>query len=357
MKTTSEQIFANSMQMLLWQEKNCCRCTKAIDTSKATAYRCALQRDIECQQNGRHINERSYKLIKGVDACPLIKLKEAPSPCMETHVIDAHEFAKGKPIEQPKPKAKVVTRTFSAEEIKAAEKKVLDNIWERDIAPNLNNAIKTMRPMSEASFKTIVRRDTQTMLSTFTWEENMMIAFVPLIISKVAWVYAEKAVKYCTDNRISEFKKLGRSVKELRQKYIDVLRLDLDYSHINRIETQTLQFMNECNYDLAILWYQVNQYIKTNAPDMPYDTMRTDAAVAVMMVRYLKAHNRRMDAIIAAKMGQSNSIDNPQMRSLEKLMMQYFPKDFKLETNTNLDLCGKIFAKNLSKIEFEVVND
>ena len=350
MKTTSEQIFANSMQMMLWQEKNCCRCTKAINTSKATVYRCALQRDIECQQNGRHINERSYKLIKGVDVCPLIKLKDS-----KTQMLDAHEFAKGKPIEQPKPKAKVVTRTFSVEEIKAAEKKVLDNIWERDIVPNLNNAIKTMRPMSEANFKTIVRRDTQTMLNTFTWDENMMIAFVPLIISKVAWVYAEKAVKYCTDNRISEFKKLGRSVKELRQQYIDVLRLDLDYSHINCIETQTLQFMDECNYDLAILWYQVNQYIKTNAPDMPYDTMRTDAAVAVMMVRYLKAHNRRMDAIIAAKMGQSNSIDNPQMRSLEKLMMQYFPKDFKLETNTNLDLCGKIFAKNLSKIEFEVV--
>ena len=352
MKTTSEQIFANSMQAMLWQEKNCCRCTKAINTSKATVYRCALQRDIECQQNGRHINERSYKLIKGVDVCPLIKPKDS-----KTQMLDAHEFAKGKPIEQPKPKAKVVTRTFSAEEIKAAEKKVLDNIWERDIAPNLNNAIKTMRPMSEASFKAIVRRDTQTMLNTFTWEENMMIAFVPLIISKVAWVYAEKAVKYCTDNRISEFKKLGRSVKELRQKYIDVLRLDLDYSHINRIETQTLQFMDECNYDLSILWYQVNQYIKTNAPDMPYDTMRTDAAVAVMMVRYLKAHNRRMDAIIASKMGQSNSIDNPQMRSLEKLMMQYFPNDFKLETNTNLDLCGKIFANNLSKIEFEVVND
>ena len=338
------------MQMMLWQEKNCCRCTKAINTSKAKVYRCALQRDIECQQNGRHINERSYKLIKGVDVCPLIKPKDS-----KTQMLDAHEFAKGKPIEQPKPKAKVVTRTFSAEEIKAAEKKVLDSIWEKDIVPNLNNAIKTMRPMNESNFKAIVRRDTQTMLNTFTWDENMMIAFVPLIISKVAWVYAEKAVKYCTDNRISEFKKLGRSVKELRQKYIDVLRLDLDYSHINRIETQTLQFMDECNYDLAILWYQVNQYIKTNAPDMPYDTMRTDAAVAVMMVRYLKAHNRRMDAIIASKMGQSQSIDNPQMRSLEKLMMQYFPKDFKLETNTNLDLCGKIFAKNLSKIEFEVV--
>lgn len=72
---------------------------------------------------------------------------------------------------------------------------------------------------------------------------------------------------------------------------------------------------------------------------------------------YKCALQRDMDAIIAAKMGRSQSIDNPQMIALEKLMMQYFPVDFKLETNANLDLCGKIFANNLSKIEFELTNE
>ena len=361
MKATTERIFANDIQMMLWQEKNCCRCTKAINTSKATVYKCALQRDMECQQKGLwQINERSVKLVKGVDVCPLIKPKETIIPCVDAPVIDAHEFAKGKPIEQPKQEApkKEVTQTFSDAEIKAAEKRMFDTIWNNEIAPNVGNAIKNIQaPMSEARFKELARRDAQTMLDTFTWEENMMIAFVPLIISKVAWVYAEKALKYCADNRISEFKKLGRSIKELRQKYLDFLRLDLDFTHIHRIESQTLQFRVECNYPLTILWYQVNQYIKSHAPEMPHDKMRTDAAVAVLMVRYLKAHNKRMDAIIAAKMGRSQSIDNPQMIALEKLMMQYFPVDFKLETNANLDLCGKIFANNLSKIEFELTNE
>ena len=361
MKATTERIFANDIQMMLWQEKNCCRCTKAINTSKATVYKCALQRDMECQQKGLwQINERSVKLVKGVDVCPLMKPKETIIPCVDAPVIDAHEFAKGKPIEQPKQEApkKEVTQTFSDAEIKAAEKRMFDTIWNNEIAPNIGNAIKNVQAsMSEARFKELARRDAKTMLDTFTLEENMMIAFVPLIISKVAWIYAEKALKYCADNRISEFKKLGRSIKELRQKYLDVLRLDLDFTHIHRIESQTLQFMDECNYHLTILWYQVNQYIKSNAPEMPRDMMRTDAAIAVLMVRYLKAHNKRMDAVIAAKMGRSQSIDNPQMIALEKLMMQYFPADFKLETNANLDLCGKIFANNLSKIEFEVTND
>ena len=169
---------------------------------------------------------------------PLMKPKETIIPCVDAPVIDAHEFAKGKPIEQPKQEApkKEVTQTFSDAEIKAAEKRMFDTIWNNEIAPNVGNAIKNVQAsMSEARFKELARRDAQTMLDTFTWEENMMIAFVPLIISKVAWVYAEKALKYCADNRISEFKKLGRSIKELRQKYLDVLRLDLDFTHIHRV--------------------------------------------------------------------------------------------------------------------------
>ena len=71
------------------------------------------------------------------------------------------------------------------------------------------------------------------MLETFTWDENMMIAFVPLVISKIAWWYAEKVMKYCADHRISEVKKLGRAIKEVRTKYIDDLRKDLDFAHIN----------------------------------------------------------------------------------------------------------------------------
>lgn len=359
MKATTERIFANDIQMMLWQEKNCCRCTKAINTSKATVYKCALQRDMECQQKGLwQINERSVKLVKGVDVCPLMKPKETIIPCVDAPVIDAHEFAKGKPIEQPKQEApkKEVTQTFSDAEIKAAEKRMFDTILNNEIAPNVGNAIKNVQAsMSEARFKELARRDAQTMLDTFTWEENMMIAFVPLIISKVAWVYAEKVLAYCAEHRLSEYKKHGRVVKMLRQEYIDTLCKDLDRRHVRHIETQTEQFMDEINHHLTILWLQANTYIKnTTGYDMAHDTMRTDAMVAILMVRYLKAHDNKMNAIIKAKMGHSESITNPQMIDLEGLMKAYLPKGFVVGTNYQLDLCAKIFENSLSKIEFDV---
>ena len=361
MKATTERIFANDIQMMLWQEKNCCRCTKAINTSKATVYKCALQRDMECQQKGLwQINERSVKLVKGVDVCPLMKPKETIIPCVDAPVIDAHEFAKGKPIEQPKQEApkKEVTQTFSDAEIKAAEKRMFDTILNNEIAPNVGNAIKNVQAsMSEARFKELARRDAQTMLDTFTWEENMMIAFVPLIISKVAWVYAEKVLAYCAEHRLSEYKKLGRVVKMLRQEYIDTLCKDLARRHVRHIETQTEQFMDEINHHLTILWLQANTYIKNAAGyDMTHDTMRTDAMVAIFMVRYLKAHDNKMNAIIEAKMGHSESITNPQMIDLEGLMKAYLPKGFVVGTNYQLDLCAKIFENSLSKIEFDITD-
>ena len=143
----------------------------------------------------------------------------------------------------------------------------------------------------------------------------------------------------------------------LRQEYLDTLAKDLDRRHVRHIETQTEQFIEEINHHLTILWLQANTYIKNAAGyEITHDTMRTDAMVAILMVRYLKAHDNRMNAIIEAKMGHSESITNPQMIDLAGLMKVYLPKGFEVGTNYQLDLCAKIFENSLSKIEFDITD-
>ena len=63
-----------------------------------------------------------------------------------------------------------------------------------------------------------------------------------------------------------------------------------------------------------------------------------------------------MNAIIKAKMGNSESITNPQMIDLEGLMKAYLPKGFEVGTNYQLDLCAKIFQNSLAKIEFDITD-
>lgn len=339
MKLTNERIFAKDTDMMFWQQYNCTQCAKAVwynaRLGRCPKHNCALQRDMEAQAGGEmEINERSFRMLHGVKRCPLFKAMGA-TPDDATPVYDAHDFAKGErmviPEEPPKqqeepkpePKPQPASKTYSPtpEEIKAAEERMLQTIWDKSIAPNIHEAIRTPAmwnnrplPMTERQFKQIVADNTERMLETFTWEENMMIAFVPLIISKVAWVYAEKVLAYCAAHRLSEYKKHGRVVKMLRQEYLDTLAKDLDRRHVRHIETQTEQFIEEINHHLTILWLQANTYIKNAAGyEITHDTMRTDAMVAILMVRYLKAHDNRMNAIIEAKMGHSESITNPQM--------------------------------------------
>lgn len=377
MNTTNERIFAKDTDMMFWQQDNCTQCAKAVwynaRLGRCPKHNCALQRDMEAQAGGEmEINERSFRVLHGVKRCPLFKPKDTTPD--DSPVYDAHDFAKGKqiviPEEAPKPKEEPkpqpVPKTYSPtpEEIKAAEERMLKTIWDKSIAPNIGEAIRTPAmwnnrplPMTERQFKKLVADNTERMLETFTWEENMMIAVVPLIISKVAWVYAEKVLAYCAEYRLSEYKKHGRVVKMLRQEYIDTLCKDLDRRHVRHIETQTEQFMDEINHHLTILWLQANTYIKNTAGyDMAHDTMRTDAMVAILMVRYLKAHDNKMNAIIKAKMGHSESITNPQMIDLEGLMKVYLPNGFEVGTNYQLDLCAKIFENSLAKIEFDITD-
>ena len=382
MNTTNERIFAKDTDMMFWQQDNCTQCAKAVwynsRLGRCPKHNCALQRDMEAQAGGEmEINERSFRMLHGVKRCPLFKAMGA-TPDDATPVYDAHDFAKGErmvipeeppkqqeePKPEPKPQPASITNSPTPEEIKAAEERMLKTIWDKSIAPNIGESIRTPAmwnnrplPMTERQFKKLVADKNERMLETFTWEENMMIAFVPLIISKVAWVYAEKVLAYCAAHRLSEYKKHGRVVKMLRQEYLDTLAKDLDRRHVRHIETQTEQFMDEINHHLTILWLQANTYIKNaTGYEITHDTMRTDAMVAILMVRYLKAHDDKMNTIIKAKMGNSESITNPQMIDLGGLMKAYLPKGFAVGTNYQLDLCAKIFQNSLAKIEFDITD-
>lgn len=233
------------------------------------------------------------------------------------------------------------------EDMEAAERRMFETIAKTGSLPPF---------VDEARFRQQMRDDTQVMLETFTWEENMMIAFVPLIISRVAFWYAERVMKYCADHRIQEVKKLGRAIKELRTRYIDGLRKDLDFQHINNVETQALRFTDEYAWDFQVLWFQVNGAIKREHPDLAYSDMRTDAWCGVLMVDFLKRHNAEMSKIIAAKMGSSATITNPCLLSLATLLDAYLPKDFKIADSKQIDLCFRVLANRIREIKFELTD-
>lgn len=369
---TNKPCFKSATELMVWQEHNCMNCKKGIfynaKLQKMPLYKCAIQRDIEAQAAGtKDVSQYAFDSVQG-KKCAMFRSKN------EEESIQVMDFAKGHSlVEENEPKeekpasvepekkaqpvdpiiAKVAKETgASIEEVQEAEKRVLDKIMHGKLFPG--KLPEPIYPFNEHSFKKQVKDEAAQMLETFTWNENMMIAFVPLIIANLALFYVQEVLDYCAANRLSEVKKLGRAVKEIRQRYVDDLKKDLDSKHLARIEEQTRQFKELERRNFMFLWFGCNQQIKRVAPDMDFMDMRTNAYCCIMMIEFLKRHNRMMDKIIAAKMGQSHSIDNPHIAKLAILMDAYFPDGFKVEVTPNIDICLKALANQVYKIEFGV---
>ena len=76
-KTTTKPCFSNGTEFMAWQDRNCCRCVKAVwfneKKNAFPAYRCAVQGQIEGQAVGLdEVRERTYNATQQND-CPYIK--------------------------------------------------------------------------------------------------------------------------------------------------------------------------------------------------------------------------------------------------------------------------------------------
>lgn len=381
MTSTSKPCFRSDKELMIWQENNCLQCTKAVwynqRLKKMPQYHCAIQKQIEAQAIGEmEINERTYDATR-TNVCPMLKRQKNEAEQTE-EILD---FSKGESLVMnvPLSEEKASTKEDNAPIAEVKEEKT-------DITPKADknsdailmkismetgmnyDALKeaerrmyeaiesgeAMSPiMKEMKFKKEVKGDVEKMLKTFTWTENMMIAFVPLVISNLAWIYTEKVLRYCADHKIPQTIKLARATKHIREEYIDVLKKDLDARHIERIYEQTKHFQEVYAHDFAILWFCIDAAILAKYPDVKYREMRDDAYVALLMCRYLVEHNKRMDKIIEAKMGGSQSIQDPNMVKLRTVLEAYCG-DCVIENTPNMDACMRILQKNLDAIEFDV---
>lgn len=378
---TTKSCFASEKDLMLWQECNCLQCKKAVwynqRLEKMPKYRCAIQKQIEAQAVEKTgINERTYNITRS-KKCSMFKSKES---LVEKSVV--LNFSKGKSVisekrnDDKQTPAKIVNTGLKATGKQCSSKKTTIDTDNHDVAlmklsmetgmdykalkdaeRKVIKAIESgnvINPLiKEAEFKKQIKSDVGKMLKTFTWSENMMIAFVPLVISHLAWMYAEKVLHYCAEHRISETLKLGRAVKHVREEYLNVLKKDLDVRHLDRINEQTERFHDVYKNDFIILDLSVDAAYMKQYPKAKYREMRVDAYIAILLCRFLVKHNRRMDKVIEAKIGATQSIQDPNMKKLETCMDAYCG-DYVIKDTANIEACMRILQNNINAIEFEV---
>ena len=73
-KVTSEPMFSNGTEAMIWIGNNCDKCWKQSRYSekhdKWVNQKCSIERDIQAQMVGLEINERSYLFVTSNSICP-----------------------------------------------------------------------------------------------------------------------------------------------------------------------------------------------------------------------------------------------------------------------------------------------
>lgn len=363
---TKNICFGSDNELMIWQEKNCLRCKKAVwynqRLHRMPQYRCAIQKQVEAQVAGEiEINDRTYKATR-TKTCPMLKGKDEEHLKPKVLVFSKGESMVEKAVTKPQ-KIETPKKIVEADEnndvelVKLSRETGMDFNVLKDAERKMYEILKSGEAVPpvfrEIEFKQEVKSNVKKMLQTFTWKENMMIAFAPLVISQLAWIYTEEVLNYCKEHRIYETLKLGRAVKHIHEEYNNTLRKDLDSRHIERIDNQTRLFHEHYLNDFVILRCCVDAAFLKQYPNVKHREMRVAAYIVMLMCRFLVLHNNRMDKVITAKMGFSQSVKDPNIDKLETCMDAYCG-DFVIENTPNIDACMRILQKNINEIDFEI---
>lgn len=215
----------------------------------------------------------------------------------------------------------------------------------------------TVEMLYEEQAKKEIAEHASKLMSAFTLKEQINLAFVPLIFNHIAWVYAMKALQMSVEYRVGLLKKITRKVRELKLDYEREVAKDLDSQHQRLIEVETERFISEYQKDFTILYFSVNREFKKEMPTYPYDDLRTYAIISMLMIRFVDEHNKRMDGLIASRLGSfKESIRMPIMDALHSCMEAFAGDLGKFDySNPDIRLAMKVIGVDVQKIEFEVV--
>ena len=175
----------------------------------------------------------------------------------------------------------------------------------------------------EQLFRLQCTADVQKKLECFTMEENLRMAYEPVLIEAVAWVYAMKVADYCSTLRVEKYKKTTRQLRELNGVYLSSQAKDLTTMIRQRLQDGASEWVQLCVRDLSIIWFSVNTALKQHG-GLDLLDMRTDAYICLLIIRLYHREDDRIAEKIARRLKQpKRNLPNPTIDALGVLMRCY----------------------------------
>lgn len=212
----------------------------------------------------------------------------------------------------------------------------------------------TPQEFQELKLKEDSKRNVKLMRDKLTDTEISLVCFTPMLYAEIAWIYADKAVSCAIRDRVPELKKLSRLMKECHRQYYDMVVSHLEKEYHERMITSTEEFMQSIANDVVILYYSINQNLKTNNVQIVHEEQQTYAVMAMMIIDLLRDHNTKMVMLLRNKIGKCDAwVLDERLACMYKGMYAFAGVNSKLDYNdVNLKRALAVVEKRVKAVLF-----
>lgn len=139
------------------------------------------------------------------------------------------------------------------------------------------------------------------MLSKFTPEEALKIAYLPIVLTQAAFRFATAVANECAQRQL-DYKKPVREIRAHTKEYIRNIiggdKVDL----INSLENQVCAFLGKAGNDVQTLYFCINTELKKEYPHITEHNLLTNIYICQALCTYVREKEMHYDQLIRMRL-------------------------------------------------------
>lgn len=199
--------------------------------------------------------------------------------------------------------------------------------------------------------------DTLNCLKKLPKDKALRLAYVPVIITKIAFTYIDKVISQCVKRKLPYSKPI-REIKEHIRHYNEDLLGGVSKHSLNQLDELIKSFLDKYYLDMTSLWWSINQEIRRRYPEIEKEQSEFITAVymPISLLKYMMSVGYSLDRMLKETMpGQTGSIVPMDVKEIQK-RLEGMVTNYKLEPTPMQEQAIKTIGKRIDAIELGVID-
>ena len=193
------------------------------------------------------------------------------------------------------------------------------------------------------------------MRQAFTFEESLRIAYVPVLLTKKAFRFAEGVCVQCAASKLP-YQRYTRIIRAASDSYIrQTLGATISKSTLQILENRTDLLFDRAGDNVQTLWFVVNNELKKQHPELDHEyELLTNLFCAVSLLNYVEKYERVVDMTITQRNGLKNATTSVQEVTDVKNALLSIADKYKICHTSMINLSVRIIAIKIDTIVQEL---